>query len=345
MKIYDLRSDTVTRPTEEMRKAIYEAEVGDDVYGEDPTVAALEDTAARITGKESAILLTSGTMGNLIPLYLNCGRGNEFLIDQKGHILHHEKGAFSVIAGCLPVPLPGKKGILTTDLFQNKLKPDVYSATRPALIAVENTHNLAGGTCYSIEKLEEIFTFAGDHSLKVHMDGARVFNSSVSTGTAVGRICSCTHTVSFCLSKGLGAPAGSILCGTKDFIKEARGVRKMLGGGMRQAGILAAAGLYALKNNINRLEEDHGKAKRLAAALAETKWAQINPADVETNILFFSTPGVNAAEISQALKHKGVLANAPNPGQVRMVAHLDISDEETDEVCEIIKQLDIGGES
>ena len=296
MKSYDLKSDTVTRPSPGMRKAMAEADVGDDVYAEDPTVNRLQDMAAEITGKEAALFVSSGSMGNLIPVYLNCGRGNELLIDWRGHIVQHELASATAIAGCLPVQIPTEKGILSVADLEPRIQPDIYYCTRTRMVALENTHNAAGGTYYPLETLKEIGTFARRRKLAVHLDGARLFNAAAASGAPVKAICADATTVTFCLSKGLGAPVGALLCGKKDFIADARRVRKMLGGGMRQAGIIAAAGVYALQNNVERLAEDHENAKAIAKALAETDWAAIDPEDVVTNILYFRTPWPGPAD-------------------------------------------------
>lgn len=340
-KTYDLRSDTITRPSTAMRRAICEAEVGDDVYEEDPSINRLQEKAAEITAKEDGLFLPSGSMGNLIPLVLNCGRGNEFLIDAEGHILHYEMGSYSAIAGCVPVPINGAKGILRGVQLEEKLKPDIYYLAQPRLVIIENSHNRAGGSCYPREALEEISSFARRNAMKVHLDGARLFNAAAATGIPVQEICSHVDTVTFCLSKGLGAPVGALLCGNRKLIGEARRVRKMLGGGMRQAGILAAAGIYALENNVERLTDDHANARRLAETLSELAWAEIDPREVETNILYFDTPGNDAARISRLLKENGILANPSASDRIRMVANLEVSAEDTGEICRILQRLDV----
>ena len=245
MKTYDLRSDTITRPTGDMRKAMLRAEVGDDVYGEDPTINLLQETAAKITGKKAALFLPSGTMGNLIPLYVLCGRGNEVILHENSHIMHYELSSAAALAGVMPRPVPGERGVFTPKIIKPQVRPDIYYMARTALIEVENTHNKEGGTCWKEHELADIAKFAKKTGIPVHMDGARIFNAAVHTGIPVKRIASYADTVTFCLSKGLGAPVGSLLCGPTEFIAEARRVRKMLGGGMRQAGVIAAAGLYA----------------------------------------------------------------------------------------------------
>ncbi len=339
MKIYDLRSDTITRPSEGMRRAMYEAEVGDDVYREDPSVNKLEEMAAEITGKEKALFVTSGSMGNLIPTYLNCGRGNEFLIDYRGHMIHYELASVSAIAGAMPVAITTERGILSSSLLEERVRPPIYFMARTKMVVVENTHNLAGGTFYNLEDLKDVSSFAKKHDLKVHMDGARLFNASVASGLSPIRICEFADTVTFCLSKGLGAPVGALLCGEADFIDEARRVRKLLGGGMRQSGIIAAAGVYALENNISRLNDDHEKAKMVANSLASSGWAEINPDDIVTNIIYFGTGDRDASDVVEKLKGGGVLCSATARNQIRMVTHLDISLEDVKEVCSIIEGL------
>ena len=337
MKSYDLRSDTITKPSEGMRKAIYDAEVGDDVYGEDPSVNKLQEVAAGLTGKEAAIFISSGTMGNLIPIYVNCGRGNELIAHRQAHILHHEMAGLAAIAGAMPVAVDGERGILKPEAVEPVIRPGVYSMPRTKLIEIESTHNRAGGTCYAKADLEAVLGVARKHNLAVHLDGARLFNAAAATGLSPKEICSYTDTVTFCLSKGLGAPVGSVLCGDSAFITEARRIRKLLGGATRQAGVLAAAGLYALENNIERLKEDHENAGLLAEALKSTKWAVIGP--VETNIVYFATPGKEAAQICKALAEKGVVCNPAGPELIRMVTSLEISRADTKEVCRIISEL------
>ncbi len=341
MKIYDLRSDTLTLPSEEMKKAIYNADLGDDVYGEDPAVNKLQETAAGITGKEDALFVPSGSMGNLIPLMLNCGRGNEVLTHKNSHILHYELSSISAIAGVMPVPVEGPRGILKPENLIPNIKPDIYYLSTSKMIEVENTHNMEGGSCYTLPELKAVYGLAETHKMKVHMDGARIFNAAAATGNSVESICSYTDTVTFCLSKGLGAPAGSMLCGTADFIKEARRTRKMLGGGMRQAGILAAAGIYALENNIDRITDDHDNAKLLADAIADTEWGDVAPGKVETNIVFFDTVSHSAAKISESLGKQGVLCSPAGAERVRLVTCLNISKDDIKEVCGIIRSLTI----
>ncbi len=339
MKTYDLRSDTVTRPGPAMRKAMAEAEVGDDVYGEDATVNRLQDLAAEMTGKEAALFVSTGSMGNLIPIYLQCGRGNEFLIESHGHSVQHELAGVSALAGSLPIMVAAPKGILSPALLEPWIQPDIYYCAHTRMIVLEDSHNAAGGTVYPLSTLKEIHAFASARKLAVHIDGARLFNAAAASGTSAKTISANADTVTFCLSKGLGAPVGAMLCGERGLVAESRRVRKMLGGGTRQAGIIAAAGIYALENNVKRLGEDHENAKTLAKALAATAWARLNPDEVVTNILYFATPGRAAETIVRALAAKGVLCLATGPDQVRFVTHLDFSPGDTKETVRIIESL------
>jgi threonine aldolase len=342
MKTYDLKSDTITRPTEGMRKAIYEAEVGDDVYSEDPTINRLQEKSAEMTGKEAAIFVPTGSMGNLIPIFLLCGKGNEVIAHRQSHILHYEMTSVASIAGSMPVSAEGERGILTPAAVVPLIRPDVYYMPRTTLIEVENTNNLAGGTCYSESDLKAISDLAREKQLALHMDGARLFNASTATGMSAADIASHADTVTFCLSKGLGAPVGSMLCGTADFVAEARRVRKLLGGGMRQAGVLAAAGLYALENNIERLAEDHENAKILANALADAEWAEVDLDSVETNIVRFNTPGVDAVRVVAKLAERGVNCGSPTgPESIRIVTCLEVTRADILDVCGIIRSLEL----
>lgn len=336
MHVFDLRSDTVTKPTAGMRKAMAEAEVGDDVYFEDPTVNRLESMSAELTGKEAALFVTSGSMGNLIPLFLNAGRGTEVLTHSESHIMQHEVGAVSAIAGTMPVGIPAPRGLLTADILRPLIKPLEYDLARTAMIEVENT---IGGVCYGLEHLKGIRALADEHALVVHMDGARLLNATVATGIDVATFSAQADTVTFCLSKGLGAPVGSMLCGTKEFISKARVVRKLLGGGMRQAGILAAAGIYALEHHIDRLADDHAHAKVVAQALASTGWATIELADVETNIMFFSVGTVPGEQVARVFGRHGIRCSGGGTS-VRLVTNLDLSDADIEQVCTIIREID-----
>ncbi len=337
MKRYDLRSDTVTKPTPGMRKAIYEAEVGDDVQYEDPTVNRLEAMSAERLGKEAALFVPSGSMGNLIPLFLNAGRGTEVLAHQNSHIIHHEVGAVATVAGVTPIGIDTPRGLLTAEAVKPHIKPIAFDLARSAMIEVENT---MAGIHYDLPELEKIKKLAEAHGLVVHMDGARFWNAAVATRTAPEKIAAQADTITFCISKGLGAPAGSLICGTKAFIAKARTIRKMLGGGMRQVGILAAAGVYALEHHIDRLADDHAHAKQVAACLAATGWARVCLEDVETNIMLFSVDGVPNKQVLDVLASKGILA-LEDYGKIRLVTNLDLSSEDISEVCRIIESIDV----
>lgn len=338
MKIHDLRSDTVTKPGPGMRKAMAEAEVGDDVYGEDPTVNALQEMAAELLGKEAALFVSTGSMGNLIPIYLNCGKGNEFMIEARGHSVQHELAGVAAIAGSLPIMINAPQGFLTPQLMEPWIQPDIYYCAHTRMIVLENTHNVAGGTVYPLSLLKEVGAFARKRTLSVHVDGARIFNAAAAAGAPARQLCADADTVTFCLSKGLGAPVGSMICGPRALIAEARRVRKMLGGGMRQAGVIAAAGIYALQNNVDRIAEDHENARTIAKALAGTAWAKVEP-DVVTNMIYFDTPGRDAAKVVEALEQKGIRSGATGPGQIRFVTHLDVSRQDTKEIVGIVEAL------
>ncbi|MBG0767246.1 MAG: low specificity L-threonine aldolase [Spirochaetaceae bacterium] len=329
MKYYDLRSDTITKPTEAMRKAMASAEVGDDVYREDPTTTRLEAMAAELTGKERGLFVSSGSMGNLISLYINGGRSNEVFTAANSHIIQHEIGSLSAIAGVLPISFDVPRGILNADIFIGKVKQGDYDMATTTLIEVENT---IGGYCYPLENLEGIKDFASTHDLKVHMDGARIFNAQVATGIPVKTYANYADTITFCLSKGLGCPVGSVLCGDEAFINKALTIRKMLGGGMRQTGVLAAAGIYALENHVDRLADDHAHAKALADALAKGGWAEVDAEGVQTNIIFFRVPSLSSSEVVSQLAKQGILANSEGE-MIRLVTNLDLHDEDITELC------------
>src|SRR4051794_41041425 len=305
--LVDLRSDTVTRPTAAMRRAIFEAEVGDDVYGEDPTVNRLERLAAEIFGKQAALFVPTGSMGNTISIKIHTEHGQEVICDARAHILDWELSMTAWFSGCLVRSIETTDGILTWDRIRNYLRPAGPHNAPTALVEIENTHNMAGGTVYPQDTIDEICTEAHRLGLKVHMDGARVFNASAASGRSVAEITRGVDTVMFCLSKGLGAPIGSLVVGTKEAIAKGRLYRKRLGGGMRQAGILAAAGLIALEEMPKRLGEDHANATFLAAALAQIPGIRVTPP--QTNIVIFDVAGTGrrASEISARLKELGVI--------------------------------------
>ena len=324
--VVDLRSDTVTRPTAAMRRAMAEAEVGDDVYREDPTVNRLEERAAEIFGREAGLFLPSGTMGNQAAIKVHTHHGQEVICEARAHIFNYEMATMAAFSGCVPRPIWAEDGILSWDLIAPQIRGRSGHHARTGLIELENTANLAGGSVYPPEIADNICDRTRAAGLPIHLDGARIFNAGVALGRSVHELTSKFDSVMFCLSKGLGAPVGSMLVGSKDFIEEARLVRKMLGGGMRQAGVLAAAGLIALEESPRRLHIDHENAKFLAQGLAEIPGIKINPNKVVTNILFadFSGTSLNAAEISKRLAAQGILANPSSPQTLRMVTHCDV---------------------
>ena len=324
--IVDLRSDTVTRPTPAMRRAMAEAEVGDDVYREDPTVNRLQERAAEIFEREAALFIPSGTMGNQAAVKVHTDLGQEVICEQRAHIFNHEMGMMSAFAGCVPRTIWAEDGILTWDLIAPQVRGRSDHRARTGLVELENTSNLAGGSLYPLEVSNAICDQAQQAGLPVHLDGARIFNASVASGHSVVELTRKFDSVMFCLSKGLGAPVGSLLVGSKEFIEEARLVRKMLGGGMRQAGVLAAAGLVSLEETPKRLHVDHENARFLAEGLAEIPGVKINPAKVVTNILFLdvSGTGLTSFETSRRLAGQGVLANGVTSEIMRMVTHYDV---------------------
>ena len=341
MKTYDLRSDTVTRPSREMRAAMAKAEVGDDVYREDPTINKLQEKAAEITGKRAALFVPSGSMGNLIAIYIQAGKGKEVLTHKNSHIIHYELSSAAALAGAALIGLDGDRGILTPKAVEPLIRENIYYMPVTGLIEIENTHNKEGGTVYNQNQLKSLSDTAKKFKIPIHMDGARVFNAAAASGMSVKRISAFADTITFCISKGLGAPVGSLLCGSTGFINEARRVRKLLGGGMRQAGIIAAAGLYALKHNVERIADDHLAAKKIAESLANTSWAEIDPESIETHIIFFKTRGAGAKTVTSALKKRGVLCGAGGFDSIRMVTSLAVEKSDIDDICRIIKSLSL----
>ena len=337
----DLRSDTVTKPTPEMRRAMAEAEVGDDVYGEDPTANRLEQRAAEIFQREAALFVPTGSMGNLICLRIHCDHGNEVICESRGHIFNFEMASMTAIAGCLPRPVETADGVLTWKHVEPAIRPKVYYRAQTGLISLENTHNIAGGRVLPPAVQDEICDRAHERGIPVHLDAARIFNAATFLRRSVADITRKVDSIMFCLSKGLGAPVGSMVVGSRAFIEKARVFRKMFGGGMRQVGVLAAAGLVALEKHPPLLARDHAKAKRLAEALAEIPGIGLNPAEVETNILVFdvSGTGMSAPELSAKLKERGVLANAVDPKQMRMVTHYDVSEEEIERALRALQEI------
>jgi threonine aldolase len=324
----DLRSDTVTKPTPEMRHAMAEAEVGDDVYNEDPTVNRLEETAAALLGKEAALFVPSGTMANTIAIKLHTEHGEEVICESRCHILNYELAMLAWFAGCVARPIATSDGLLTWEQIEREIRPLGPHWAPTGLIEIENTHNMAGGTVYPLEAVNEICDRAHDRGLPVHMDGARVFNAATALAVPVHQIVDKADTAMFCLSKALGAPVGSLLVGPRKLIDKGRLYRKRLGGGMRQAGVLAAAGLVALQNTPAKLAQDHANAKLLARGLAEIPGISVNDDRVQTNIVIFdiSGTGLDSATFSARLKERGVLANGVGPSAIRMVTHYDVTE-------------------
>ena len=331
MRIVDLRSDTVTHPTPAMRQAMYEAEVGDDVYREDPTVIKLEQLAAELTGKEAGLFLASGTMGNQVAIMAHTKKGDEVICEAEAHVYYYEAGAIACLSGAQPHPIKGERGILNADNIIKAIRSKNVHFPDTGLICLENTHNRAGGTCYSLCELQAIGKVAADYAVPVHMDGARLFNAAIASGVQARDITAHVHSVQFCLSKGLGAPVGSVLTGSEEFIERARRFRKMLGGGMRQAGVLAAAGIVALTTMVKRLADDHRHARILAEGLAELGLG-IDLATVETNIVVCDVvrTGRTAREFADCLGSAGVKVNEFGEGRIRLVTHYGISRQDID---------------
>ncbi len=325
----DFRSDTVTRPTPKMRKAMAEAEVGDDVLGDDPTVQTLEQLAAEIMGKEASLFVPSGTMGNAIALKVWTKELEEVIVEARSHIYNMESTHMTFISRVTPRPLQSQRGAMDPkEVEENIRKPSVH-IPRTSLICVENTHNNWGGAVVPIENLKALRAIADSQGIKIHLDGARIFNASLASGVSVKDYASIADSLMFCLSKGLSAPVGSMLTGSREFIDQARRVRKALGGGMRQVGILAAAGIVALTEMVERLIEDHRRAKRLALAICEMSGVLLNPEHVETNIIIFgfNHQRLTIPQFLEELKKNGVLALATRGG-IRLVTHKDIDDED-----------------
>ena len=324
--VVDLRSDTVTRPTPEMREAMAKAEVGDDVYGEDPTVNRLEARAAEIFGKEAALFVPTGCMGNLVAIKVWTHHGNEVICEERGHVNLYELASMSAVAGCMPRVVRAEGGIMSWAQVEAAIRPKIYYDSQTALVCLENTVNMWGGTVYPTAAVDEICDGAHDRGLKVHMDGARIFNAATALGEKVSMMTRKVDSVMFCLSKGLGAPVGSMIVGSREFIEKGRVYRKMFGGGMRQAGVIAAAGLIALEKAPSRLHIDHENARRLAEGIAQIHGLKIDAAQVRSNIVIFDCEGIGkpAVALCDALYRQGVWAQDTAPHSVRMVTHIDV---------------------
>ena len=338
----DLRSDTVTRPTPAMRAAMAAAEVGDDGYGDDPSVNALERKAAAMLGKAAAVLVPTGTMGNLCAVFAQTGRGDEVVVEATAHIYRTEQGGMASLAGVPYRVLPGVRGAIPFEWLQAEIQGSGYSTRlHPALLCLETTHNAAGGTVLPLDYLQAVRGLAAEHGMAVHIDGARVFNAAIALGVPVRTIAEQADTVTFCLSKGLGAPVGSILCGPDAVIRRARQARKLLGGTMRQAGVLAAAGLVALDGMVDRLADDHRRAKRLAAGLAALHPGLCDPAAVETNIVFVdvAASGMPAPEWCQRMAEQGITCRPYSATKTRLLTHADLSDRDIEATIQAFQSL------
>lgn len=339
----DLRSDTVTHPTPAMREAMYHAEVGDDVYGEDPTVNLLEELAAEMLGMEAALFVTSGTMGNAVAMLTHCRRGDEILMGDRSHTYLYEVGGPARLNGSFPRPVPNlPDGTLDLDRLARSFQGDDVHEARTGLLCLENTHNMCGGRVLSPETMRAHASLAHARGIPVHLDGARLFNAAVARGLPASALAAEVDSVQVCLSKGLSAPVGSILAGSREFITEAQRTRKLLGGGMRQAGVIAAAGIVALREMVDRMAEDHSNARRLASGLAQIPGIAIEPEAVETNILFFGlTPGAprTVSELLEAAEAEGLRLSTGDGGLIRAVTHYAITARDVDEAIATIARL------
>jgi len=342
MKIIDLRSDTVTLPTPAMREAIYKAELGDDVFGEDPTVNRLEKMAARRMGKEAALLVVSGTMANLVCVLTHCRRGEEVILGDRSHTFLYECGSMSAVGAIHPHTVANQPdGTIRLDDIEAAVRGDNVHFPRTRLICLENTHNRCGGAALTPEYTDAVAALAEEHGFLVHLDGARIFNASVALGVDAKDLTRSVDSVSFCLSKGLSAPVGSVVCGSAEFIAEARRSRKVLGGGMRQAGIIAAAGIVALEEMTDRLTEDHRNAKRLAEGIARIEGLSIDAAGVQTDIVYFDVAGdrITAGKLVSELAKRGVKILCVAPSRLRAVTHYGITAEDIDSALKALRKV------
>jgi threonine aldolase len=339
----DFRSDTVTRPTPAMRAAMQEAEVGDDGYGADPSVNALEAAAAKRLGKEAGLFVPSGTMGNLLALHIHTGRGEEVLVESTCHIARSEIGGIASVAGVFHRTLPGKRGAIPIEAIEAACGTGAYgnARLRPSLLCLETSHNAQGGAVLPLDYLAAARAVATKHGMALHIDGARVFNAAAALGVPVAEIARHADTLTFCLSKGLSAPVGSVLCGPAPLIAKARLFRRMLGGGMRQAGVLAAAGLVALETMVDRLSQDHAKARRLAEGLAAIHPGLCAPEGVETNMVYadFGASGVAAGEWAKRLGARGITCRANDATRIRLVLHADLDEQDVDHLLASVAEL------
>jgi len=340
-EVIELRSDTFTKPSPEMRRAMSEAEVGDDVYGEDPTINRLEKRAAEIFGREAALFVPSGTMGNQIAIKLHTHHGEEVICEERSHVFEYEMAMMAHFSGVMPRTVSAQDGVLTWEKVKPKLRAVNYDEAKTGMVSLENTHNMAGGTVTPPEIFDEVCDKVHEAGLRVHVDGARIFNAAVALAVPLGQLTAKADTVMFCLSKGLGAPVGSMLVGSAELMDRARIYRKALGGGMRQAGILAAAGLIALEEGPKKLARDHANAKFMGERLAQIPGIKIDPAKVQTNILMceVSATGMTSYELSHRLAAQNVLASGFGPQLIRFVTHLDINREQCARALEVIASI------
>lgn len=335
----DLRSDTVTLPSEQMKRAMYEAELGDDGYGEDPSVNRLEAKAAELMGKEAAVFVSSGTMGNLLGILTGAQPGDEVIADSQSHTFLSEAAGAAMVGGVQIVPLPTRSGIFAVDQLEVAIRSPNVNNPRTSLVLFENSHNRHGGVVWPLSDLREVFDFAHERDLVVHMDGARIFNAALASAANVAEIASTSDTVTFCLSKGLGCPAGSVFCGSDQVVGRARHWRKMLGGAMRQVGVLAAAGLYALDNMVERLGEDHANAQSLAEGLAALRGVEVDMARVQTNLVVFEVKSMPVGKFLEECAKRGVLARSPGGKSVRLVTHFGVSGAEVKEALGAFEEV------
>ena len=337
----DFRSDTVTRPTPAMRQAMADAELGDDVFGDDPTVIRLQERLAEMLGKEAALFVPSGTMSNQIAVRLHCRPGDELICESGCHIYNYEQGGAAQLSGVTIRALTGEYGVLTAEQLTGTIRPDNEHLVRTRMLALENTHNRGGGKVLPLSGVEVICRWAHEHGLATHLDGARLFNAVVASGIAADQWAQHFDTVSICFSKGLGAPVGSALAGPKDLIAAGRRVRKVYGGGMRQVGVIASAALFALENHVKRLADDHTNAQQLADTVREIEGFELRPAEVETNLLIFHLdPALGTAgEFAGRLADRGLHMIAFGPQQIRACTHLDVTREDVEAACVILREV------
>lgn len=339
MNYIDLRSDTVTKPSKPMLEAMLNAKVGDDVFCEDETVNELQEKCVKLSAKEAALFVPTGVMGNQLAIKCHTIPGDEVIVESESHILNYETAAPAVISNVQLMAVKGEMGILNADQIKKYLRSKEYYFPVTKLICLENTHNRAGGVIQPIEAIKNISKFADENKIKMHLDGARIFNACVETGISLNEYSSYFDSISFCFSKGLGCPVGSIVCGSKEFIEMARKWRKILGGGMRQSGILAAAAIYSLDNNVGRLKEDNKKAKHFAEEINKLDWIEVDMKSVQTNIVIFSSAKISKDELMKKLKEKGLLISSGSYDNMRAVFHLDVNDDDLQKSLEIFKSL------